>query len=118
MLGRTNRIVAVVGAAAGVGGAVAAASLPVYSSGGGSQTLVAANGDWVFGLLASFAFLRSALAREPAFRWLAVACGLALVAGSFVTVVGIFFLPGGVALLAAGLLPGRGRVSAARSATP
>ena len=97
------RLLAVVAAAAGIFAAAAVALLPAYLSGDGSETTLATNGDSALAALAAFLLLAAApsLAPEPSFRWLVWVCGLALVAASFLTVVAVYFIPSGLALLAA-----------------
>lgn len=106
---RADRILAIVGAMAAAIAAAIAALLPIYSSGAGSRRLSEVNGDWIFALVAALLVIAviPIVAHERAFRWLAVLCGLVLIIGSFATVVGVFFLPSGLALVAAGAVARR-----------
>lgn len=97
------RLLAVIAAALGVLAAAAVALAPTHSTDDGTETALAAAGDSAPALLAACLLLAAApsLAPEPSFRWLVWACGLALIAASFFTVVAVFFIPGALALLGA-----------------
>jgi hypothetical protein len=107
---RLSQLLTTFGAATAVIAAAAAVALPAYSSGSGPATLLEVNGDRLLVLLAAFVAVALAplLLGEAAGRRAALACGTALILGSFVTVVGVFFLPSGIALIAAGLATGGG----------